>query len=192
MNIQSLPFRTGAGKAQDDGNLLLATWRWAVATEIQRDCHMLTELRCHKEFGDLGCSTLRGRVQQAGYLQLTQEAADTMGTICLPGTLVPTPLLCFLLPEKAHSAFGILFIIMPQPTFWKSLVIAYPERKWISVRCTVRPPVREFPEHSSEAEDRYFSLACDLLFARFKQKSSVFKPVNRFFFSSYIFTGGNQ
>lgn len=79
MNIQSLPFRTGAGKAQDDGNLLLATWRWVVATEMQWDRHMLTRLGCRREFGDLGHPAPRGRVQRSG-LQLTQEAAATMGT----------------------------------------------------------------------------------------------------------------
>lgn len=132
MNVQSLPFRTGAGKTQDDGKLLLATWRCAVATEIRRDCHKLTELRCHQEFGDLGYSALRGRVQQSGLLQLTQEAAATVGTICLPRTLVPPPLLSCPFSCRSsgpHSALGILSLILSQPSVWKTLVAPHTLRE---------------------------------------------------------------
>lgn len=125
MNIQSLPFRTGAGKGWDDGNLLLATWRWAAATEIQQDSHMLTELRCHQKFGDLGHFAVKG------LLQLSLERAATVSPVKEPSACKtlgpPLSLSCpFSFPGSGpHSALGFLFIIFPQPVFWKSLVVPW-------------------------------------------------------------------
>lgn len=70
---------------------------------------MLTELRCHQEFGDLGHFAVKG------LLQLSQERAATMNPVreCSP----------FCPSSGPHSALGFLVIIFPQSMFWESLVV---------------------------------------------------------------------
>lgn len=71
---------------------------------------MLTELRCHQEFGDLSHFAVKGS------LQLSQERAATMNPVRESSA--------FSCPSSGpHSALGFLVIIFPQSMFWESLVV---------------------------------------------------------------------
>lgn len=167
MNIQSLPFRTGAGKVWGDGNLLLATWRWAAATEIQWDSHTLTELRCHQEFGDLGHFAVKD------LLQLSQERAASVSPVREPSACKRhwVPHYHCLVPSPAQAQVHTLPLASYSLSFHNPGCPTDPECGWEPVRFTgLRPTTRNL-----NRED--FILARNLGFARSEYREHQFSSL---------------